>query len=115
MYAKIEETATRNLISSVREYMKRWSWDGITVEKDGLSSAERRDAVMGVSGSVTDVWTLPSVKTTFVSVKERGFRTYVKDALVSVSDCYAGQLMDHDHVNLLRERTERYETYEQLE
>lgn len=48
-YTRKAETSTRQLIEKVREFVKYWSCNEITVEEDGLSGGERRDAVMGLS------------------------------------------------------------------
>lgn len=80
------KTSTRQLIGSVKEFLKHCSSDDVTVEEDGLSSGERMDAVMGMTRSVANVWTLISVKRNFISVEEGWFWTYVTEAFGSVND-----------------------------
>lgn len=95
--------------------MKHRSWKEVSIKGDGLSSEERGNTVMGMSMSATNVWPLPSVKGTFISVEDRWFRTYVNDALGAVNNCYIAQLRNDSNVGLLRGRKERYRTYEEIE
>lgn len=81
------ETVTRQLIESVREFVKRRSWDEPTAEEYGLRSRKERDALMMMWRSVINVCTLPSVKRTFISPVQRWLRTYVMDAVGSVNNC----------------------------
>lgn len=60
MYAKMVQTTTRKLITNFRSFAKRWAWDEVTMEEDGLSTLKRKDAVMGISKSATSGWTLRS-------------------------------------------------------
>lgn len=75
------ESATRQLIESVRKFVKFWFWDEVTEQDDEPSSEEEIDTMMGISRSATNVWTLLSTKRTFISVEEKWFWTYVTDAL----------------------------------
>lgn len=69
-YARRVGTATKQLIL-FRVFLRNMFCEEVTVERDGLCSGERRDAVMGMSRSVTNMWTLPSVKKTSISVEWR--------------------------------------------
>lgn len=52
------------------------------------------------------------MKITFISVKERGSRTYMTDAIEAVNDLHIGKVLDDGHIDQLEEPTKRYETHE---
>lgn len=68
-------TITSQLIRNVKEIRKRFFWDKVTVEEDGRSRGERRNAEIRLSRSQINVWTLPSVRRTFIGVGVRWFQT----------------------------------------
>lgn len=74
-YAKMVEPATKQMIANFRKFVNEWFSDEVTVEKIGLSSAERRDAVTGIPHTLTRVWLLPSMRRTFIPVEEMCFWT----------------------------------------
>lgn len=108
IYAKIMEIDTKQHTGNVREFLKHWSRNEITVEEDGLSIGEIMDAVMEISRSSINALSLPFVKRTFLSVEERFFRTFVTEPLGSVNDCYEGQVIGDGHSDLLGAPTDRY-------
>lgn len=115
MYVRVVATLTRQLNGIVRDSVYHWFWDKITVEEYWLSSRKRKNAVMGMSRSATNICTLPSIKRTFSSVEKRWFRSYVTDMLASMNDRYVEQVLEGGHIDLLWEPTEAYETYKDLE
>lgn len=54
-YGRIEEAATKKLNGHVLEFVKQWAWEEITVEEDSLCSEEKREAMMEISRTATDV------------------------------------------------------------
>lgn len=114
-FGRMLETATKQVIGNIGEFVKHWSWDEVTVEEDGQSSEERRGSVMSMSRTATRVWTLPSVGKTFISVDERWFRTYVTDAVGSVTDCYIAEVLNDGQIDILGAPTKKYEADEDVE
>lgn len=86
--------------------MNHGTWDEVAVHGDVLSSISSRDSVMWMSKTETRLWTLPSVKMTFIFVKEGWFRTYLTDALGYVNDCYVESLMNNRYVSELEVLTD---------
>lgn len=95
--------------------MKHLTWDEVSVEEDRLSGWGRKHIVIGISRSATSKCTLSVVKRTIISVEERWFWTYVTDAHGSENDCCIGKILGDNHIDLLDEPAERYETNEELE
>lgn len=81
------EALNNQSIKYVRELLMHKSWEEITVGKDILGNGKRKEAVMGMSSTATNIWTLPLMRKNFIAVDEKRFRTYVTDALGSVNDC----------------------------
>lgn len=97
----IIEAVTGQVIGTVQELVKHWSWHNVGVEGDELSSSGRREVVVMMSRTTNNVWTLPSVSRKFISVNKEWFQMYVTDALCSVQDYYFGRFQDKDHVSVL--------------
>lgn len=87
----------------------------VTIEENVLGSEERRDAVEGMSRSVTNVRILPSMKRAFISHEERWCRTYVTEVLAYVNNCYVRQTLSYGRINLLGNPTEKCKTYKEVE
>lgn len=85
------------------------SCERFTVGKDRLSSGNRKEGVIGMSRRSSNVYTVLSVKETFLSVDEWWFQTHVTDALKSVSECYVGQVQNEGHIYLILVPTEKGE------
>lgn len=109
------ETTTKQLTRDVKKFVKHQAGDEVTVEEDRPSSEERKNAVMGMPKSAVNVWILPSMKRTFIAVKERCFQTYVTDVLGALNNCYIRKILDDGHIDLLPDPTERNEIYEKVE
>ena len=52
---------------------------------------------------------------TFISVDERWFRTYVTDAVGSVTDCYIAEVLNDGRIDNLGAPTKKYEADEDVE
>lgn len=61
------------LIGNIGAFVKHWFWDEFTVGEEELSCGGRRNAVVVMSGSASNIWTISSVKRMFISVEERCF------------------------------------------
>lgn len=53
-----------------------------------VGKGERRQPVIGVSGTVTKIWTPPSKRKEFIPTDENEFRMYVTRAPVLVNDSW---------------------------
>lgn len=82
---------------------------------DLLSSAERKEAVTGTLRTVTNVWTPPLVRKTFISLNEKLYRTYVTDALGSAKNCFVESILDDVNNGLQGVPTERHENCKEVE
>lgn len=109
------DTATKKLIGNVKKFVNYWSSEEVSVEKDELGNEECREALIKMSRTVTNVWTLTSVRKTSISVNGRWFRTYLTDALGPVTKSYVEQVLDEGHIQLQRISTEKYEICKEME
>lgn len=89
-YRKMMDSATKQSWGNLNEFLKHWSCKEVTVREDRLGSEEQREALMGMRGSASNVWTLRSVRNTYISADEKRFPVYVRDTLKSLNDCYVG-------------------------
>lgn len=112
---KMVETDMKQHIGNVSEFKKHWSWEEVPVEKYTLGREERREAVMEMSRKVSNLWASPSVRKTFILLKERWFRAYLTDVLESVNYSYVEQVLDGDHIDPLGMPTEGYKPSEVVE
>lgn len=109
------ETATKQLIPNVKKFVKHWYWQDAIVEKDRPDSDERMSAVMLMSSRATIHWTVRKVEKKFISVDKRCIRTYVRDALESVTDCYVQKAVHAGQIKPMVVPAERNEVWEQLD
>lgn len=70
---------------------------------------------MGVSRSVTSLWTLPYVNKSFIRVIEKRFWTDLTDGPGLLPYCYVEDVLDNGQIYHLGELTEKYEAYENVE
>lgn len=115
MYPIMIQAVINLLIFNFWDFKKHWSSDGVTVDKDLLSSGRGRDTVMRMSSSATNVWKLPSAKRTFISVEEGWFRMYVADTFRAEKDGYVRKVLHYVHFNFLGNLTKIYGTYSVVE
>lgn len=57
---------------------------------------------MGMSKSASNLWAIPSVKRTFIKVKEMWFPAYPTDVLEVVNDRYIGPVLDDGGIDILK-------------
>lgn len=79
---------TKHLYGNVRQFVGQWPCKEVTIKQYGMGSGERSEAVMKISRTATNVWTLLAVKKTFILVDENWFRTYVTYVLGSAHYCH---------------------------
>lgn len=67
-------TATKQFNRNIRDFGKHLQWEVDTVVEDGMSSDERKDAVMSLLRLVINVWSLPYVKKRSPQLEKDGFK-----------------------------------------
>lgn len=85
-YNNTVSIARKQIVEIFREIVEHWPREEATVENDRLNSVERREAVTEMSRTVTNIWTIRSVRKTIILVEERWLRTYVTDELESMHE-----------------------------
>lgn len=60
-------------MENIKRILKPCSSEESTVEEGSLGLDERKKYVLEISRKATNVWTLPSVRKTFISVNKRWF------------------------------------------
>lgn len=104
-FRKIVKTSPLKLFANVKAFVKDWSWDDLTVVKDGLCSGKRRDAVKGIARSAITLQLLPSVRGASISVKNRRSRRSVMNLSGFVRACYAKQFLENENRGRLRKES----------
>lgn len=103
------------MIRRIREFFNRWFFGrGHSRRRPARYRGKERGRYENVEDSA-NVWILPSVTKTFISVVEMWLRTYLTDAVGSAVDYYARLDFDKGHIELLETRTERYGVSEKVE
>lgn len=73
VHVSMLNTAAKYLVDNVRECLKHWLLEEVTVQQFVWSSAERRNAVIEMLRSVFNIWTLPSVRRRISQLEKGGF------------------------------------------
>lgn len=82
------DTATKQVIRNVRNFVNHRFREKAILEEDRLGSEGRRESMLQLSRTASSVWALPSVRRTSISLNESWFRAHVKHAYRSVNDNY---------------------------
>lgn len=69
---------------------------------------------MKLSRTATILWTLLSLRKTFISVDQRRFWPYLTDVLEFVNDCNVGKVLDYGHFEQLGVPTESCKAFEDV-
>lgn len=86
---------------NVMDFVKHWPWEDVAVVKDGLGTAERKEAPMRMSRTATSVWKLPTVRIKFITVDEKRLYTKVTDAPGSVDVSNSKFILDDRQIERL--------------
>lgn len=78
-YSKVVNTAKKQGIMKFREYLKHISWRAATVVEERLGSGKRREMVVEMLRTSANIWTLPFLRITSVSVNLKWFWMHVAD------------------------------------
>lgn len=102
------DTASKQLIRNVKEFLTHWGWGEVTVGENGLSIKGMREVMMSTWWTVTSLWTLPSARKKFVLLNEFYLRKYVMGTFGLENERYRGQALDESHIKRLGKPTETH-------
>lgn len=95
--------------------MKHGFWDEPTVQKNGLSSGERRYAVLAMLKMANQVWLVPFVRRTFNWFGRKWFWRYIRDMLGCITGYCLGKVVVDGRASLPGVPVEWYETFKDVE
>lgn len=115
LYRRILDTVKEQLIGSLKGIHEALVSGRRHSRENVLGGGQRRKVVTGVLRIATSVCRVPSVKKTFMSVNEKGFRTYVMDLFGYVNECEVGKFIEDVCNELLGVSTQRHDVYVEAE